>query len=588
MAAAALLRRVPVVRAPASTLIAARAISNSTAPLTIETSVPFTSHIVDPPSRDVTTTPAEILTFFHDMSVMRRMEIAADSLYKAKLIRGFCHLYDGQEAVAVGMEAAITRSDSIITAYRDHCIYLARGGDLVSTFAELMGRQAGCSRGKGGSMHFYKKDANFYGGHGIVGAQVPLGCGLAFAQKYRKEESATFALYGDGAANQGQLFEALNISALWKLPAILVCENNHYGMGTAEWRAAKSPAYYKRGDYVPGLKVDGMDVLAVKQACKFAKEHAIANGPIVLEMDTYRYHGHSMSDPGSTYRTRDEISGVRQERDPIERVRKLILAHDLATPAELKDMEKEIRKEVDDAIAKAKESPMPDTSELFTNVYVKGFGVESFGADRKELTAECRSGRSTDGRSAFARGLVVSPAESLTPPLRRLVQAYSRVPEWPFNRRPIGVRPWTRRLAGRVADAPVTPSRPSSVSCLSKNFSGGDAHPSSSGNIMARRTFQWPAMPADTPNQGWPWLDSALTPHLLGTTSACARASAWGCMVAPGRVDVDSVLAGVCGRASGHAGACGRASACSVLADSARPGSAPSACASAPVPSTSA
>uniref|UniRef100_A0A804PPM2 Dehydrogenase E1 component domain-containing protein n=1 Tax=Zea mays TaxID=4577 RepID=A0A804PPM2_MAIZE len=201
------------------------------------------------------------------------------------------------------------------------------------------------------------------------------------------EETATFALYGDGAANQGQLFEALNISALWKLPAILVCENNHYGMGTAEWRAAKSPAYYKRGDYVPGLKVDGMDVLAVKQACKFAKDHAVANGPIVLEMDTYRYHGHSMSDPGSTYRTRDEISGVRQERDPIERVRKLLLAHDLATAAELKDMEKEIRKQVDDAIAKAKESSMPDTSELFTNVYKKGFNVESFGPDRKELRA---------------------------------------------------------------------------------------------------------------------------------------------------------------------------------------------------------
>ncbi|KAL6912160.1 hypothetical protein ACP4OV_000965 [Aristida adscensionis] len=388
MAAAALLRRLPASRAPASAaLVAARSISDSTAALTIETSVPFTSHLVDPPSRDVTTSPAELLTFFRDMSVMRRMEIAADSLYKAKLIRGFCHLYDGQEAVAVGMEAAITRGDSIITAYRDHCTYLARGGDLVSAFSELMGREGGCSRGKGGSMHFYKKDANFYGGHGIVGAQVPLGCGLAFAQKYKKEDTATFALYGDGAANQGQLFEALNISALWKLPAILVCENNHYGMGTAEWRAAKSPAYYKRGDYVPGLKVDGMDVLAVKQACRFAKDHAVANGPIVLEMDTYRYHGHSMSDPGSTYRSRDEISGVRQERDPIERVRKLILAHDLATAAELKDMEKEIRKQVDEAIAKAKESSMPDTSELFTNVYKKGFGVESFGPDRKELRA---------------------------------------------------------------------------------------------------------------------------------------------------------------------------------------------------------
>ncbi|KMT07197.1 hypothetical protein BVRB_6g155200 [Beta vulgaris subsp. vulgaris] len=359
--------------------------SDSTKTLTIETSVPFKSHIVEPPSRSVDTTPAELMTYFRDMALMRRMEIASDSLYKAKLIRGFCHLYDGQEAVAVGMEAAITKKDNIITAYRDHCIYLARGGSLLSAFAELMGRQDGCSRGKGGSMHFYKKDSGFYGGHGIVGAQVPLGVGLAFAQKYNKEDCVSFALYGDGAANQGQLFEALNMAALWDLPAILVCENNHYGMGTAEWRAAKSPSYYKRGDYVPGLKVDGMDVLAVKQACKFAKEYVLKNGPIILEMDTYRYHGHSMSDPGSTYRTRDEISGIRQERDPIERVRKLLLAHDIAGEKELKDIEKEIRKEVDEAIAKAKESPMPDTSELFTNIYVKGYGVESFGADRKVL-----------------------------------------------------------------------------------------------------------------------------------------------------------------------------------------------------------
>ncbi|KAJ0988237.1 hypothetical protein J5N97_006593 [Dioscorea zingiberensis] len=353
--------------------------------LNVETSVPFTGHKCDPPPRTVDTTPKELLGFFRDLSVMRRMEIAADSLYKAKLIRGFCHLYDGQEAVAVGMEAAITRRDAIITAYRDHCIYLGRGGDLVSVFAELMGRRDGCSKGKGGSMHLYKKDAQFYGGHGIVGAQIPLGCGIAFAQKYSKEGTVTFALYGDGAANQGQLFEALNMAALWDLPVILVCENNHYGMGTAEWKASKSPAYYKRGDFVPGLKVDGMDALAVKQACRFAKEHALKNGPIILEMDTYRYHGHSMSDPGSTYRTRDEISGVRQERDPIERIRKLILSHELATAPELKDFEKQVRKEVDAAIAKAKESPMPDPSELFTNVYVKGYGVEAFGADRKDL-----------------------------------------------------------------------------------------------------------------------------------------------------------------------------------------------------------
>ncbi|CAN1187635.1 hypothetical protein LINPERPRIM_LOCUS31946 [Linum perenne] len=377
----------PLAAATAMSSSFLRPISTSTDPLTIETSIPFTSHNCSPPSRTVDTSANELMSFFRDMALMRRMEIAADSLYKAKLIRGFCHLYDGQEAVCVGMEAAITKKDCIITAYRDHCTFLGRGGTLLEVFSELMGRKDGCSKGKGGSMHFYKKEAGFYGGHGIVGAQVPLGCGLAFAQKYKKEETATFALYGDGAANQGQLFEALNISALWDLPVILVCENNHYGMGTAEWRAAKSPSYYKRGDYVPGLKVDGMDVLAVKQACKFAKEHVLKNGPIILEMDTYRYHGHSMSDPGSTYRTRDEISGVRQERDPIERVRKLILAHDIATEKELKEIEKEARKEVDEAIAKAKESPMPEPSDLFTNVYSKGLQTESFGADRKELRA---------------------------------------------------------------------------------------------------------------------------------------------------------------------------------------------------------
>ncbi|KAM7468599.1 hypothetical protein LguiB_016161 [Lonicera macranthoides] len=408
-----------------------RPFSTDDTKITVETSVPFIGHKCEPPPRTIETTPKELMTFFRDMAKMRRMEIAADSLYKSKLIRGFCHLYDGQEAVAVGMEAAITKKDCIITAYRDHCIFLGRGGTLLEAFAELMGRKDGCSKGKGGSMHFYKKEAGFYGGHGIVGAQVPLGCGLAFAQKYSKEEHVSFAMYGDGAANQGQLFEALNMAALWDLPAIFVCENNHYGMGTAEWRAAKSPAYYKRGDYVPGLKVDGMDVFAVKQACKYAKEHALKNGPIyhvgmatlfiysckeerllllpqiqassavernlaefiklrsvkILEMDTYRYHGHSMSDPGSTYRTRDEISGVRQERDPIERIRKLIVSHELATEKELKDIEKEMRKEVDEAIKQAKESPMPDPSELFTNVYAKGFGVEAYGADRKEVKA---------------------------------------------------------------------------------------------------------------------------------------------------------------------------------------------------------
>ncbi|KAG0591745.1 hypothetical protein KC19_1G198500 [Ceratodon purpureus] len=371
--------------APAALGVAGRGLSTSAEPITLEIPVPFKGHNVEPPSRTVETSAQELTEFFRTMFVMRRMEIAADSLYKSKFIRGFCHLYDGQEAVCVGMEAALNDKDCIITAYRDHCTHLGRGGTVLEVFAELMGRKDGCSLGKGGSMHMYNKKGGFYGGNGIVGAQTPLGAGLAFAQKYLKVEGVTLAMYGDGAANQGQLFEAMNISALWDLPVLYVCENNHYGMGTAEWRSAKSPEYYKRGDYVPGLKVDGMDCLAVKQAVKFAKEYALKNGPMVLEMDTYRYHGHSMSDPGSTYRTRDEISGVRQERDPIERIRKLLLSHEIATVAELKQIEKDAKKEVEDALSKAKESPSPDSEELFSNIYRKSYGAKSYGADRKEV-----------------------------------------------------------------------------------------------------------------------------------------------------------------------------------------------------------
>ncbi|XP_022916172.1 pyruvate dehydrogenase E1 component subunit alpha type II, mitochondrial-like isoform X2 [Onthophagus taurus] len=302
------------------------------------------------------------------MHTIRRMETSAGSLYKEKIIRGFCHLYSGQEAVCVGIKAALRPNDAVITAYRAHGWTYVMGVSVQGVLAELTGRQSGCSRGKGGSMHMYGD--NFYGGNGIVGAQVPLGVGIAFALKYQGIDGVCVSLYGDGAANQGQVFEVYNMAKLLNIPCIFVCENNGYGMGTSAERAAASTAYYTRGDYVPGIWIDGMDVLAVREAARYAVNHCTSGkGPIVLEVATYRYSGHSMSDPGTSYRTRDEIQEVRQTRDPITSFKEKILTANLVTPEELKKIETESRAMVDEITKKAKADKEVDLDELSADVY---------------------------------------------------------------------------------------------------------------------------------------------------------------------------------------------------------------------------
>ncbi|KJE91313.1 pyruvate dehydrogenase E1 alpha 1 [Capsaspora owczarzaki ATCC 30864] len=330
--------------------------------------VPFMTHKCSGLPDHAMATKEELLDYYRTMQVIRRMETAAGDLYKSKFIRGFCHLYSGQEAVCTGVEAAITKEDSVITAYRAHGFTYVRGVSVKGVLAELTGRQGGCAKGKGGSMHMYNH--NFFGGNGIVGAQVPLGAGIALAHQYQGNKKVCISLYGDGAANQGQIFEAYNMAALWKLPAIFICENNQYGMGTAIGRAAASTEYYTRGDYIPGIKVNGMDVLAVREATKFAVDHARAGkGPFVLEMITYRYGGHSMSDPGTSYRSREEIQQMRSNNDPINNVKNRLLSTNLATAEELKEIDQAVRKEVDEAVEFAKEDAELPVEEAYTDVY---------------------------------------------------------------------------------------------------------------------------------------------------------------------------------------------------------------------------
>ncbi len=310
------------------------------------------------------------LAAYREMLLIRRFEEKAGQLYGMGFIGGFCHLYIGQEAVVVGMQLALEEGDQVITGYRDHGHMLAAGMSPRGVMAELTGRRGGLSKGKGGSMHMFSKEKNFYGGHGIVGAQVSLGTGLAFANRYRENKSVALTYFGDGAANQGQVYESFNMASLWKLPVIYVIENNRYAMGTAVNRSSAETNFSRRGVSfnIPGIQVDGMDVRAVKAAADYATEWARAGkGPMILEMLTYRYRGHSMSDPAK-YRSKEEVQKMRSEHDPIEQVKERLIGKGWATEDELKEIDKEVREIVADSADFAQHDPEPDPSELYTDI----------------------------------------------------------------------------------------------------------------------------------------------------------------------------------------------------------------------------
>lgn len=315
--------------------------------------------------------PDELKTYYRTMLLMRRFEEKAGQMYGMGLIGGFCHLYIGQEAVVTGIQAALMPGDKVITGYRDHAHMLACGIDPKAVMAELTGRAGGISKGKGGSMHMFSVEHGFFGGHGIVGAQVSLGTGIAFAEKYRETGGVTVAYFGDGAANQGQVYESFNMAELWKLPAIYVIENNQYAMGTSVNRASAEGELYRRGESfrIPGRQVDGMNVLTVKAAA----DEAVAwcregNGPILLEMKTYRYRGHSMSDPAK-YRSKEEVQKMRAEHDPIDQAKKRLLDAGILDEEGLKTIDRDVKDIVAEAADFATASPEPDPSELWTDVY---------------------------------------------------------------------------------------------------------------------------------------------------------------------------------------------------------------------------
>jgi pyruvate dehydrogenase E1 component alpha subunit len=315
--------------------------------------------------------PAALLASYRTMLLIRRFEEKAGQMYGMGLIGGFCHLYIGEEAVVVGCMGAVEEGDTIVTSYRDHGHMLACGMDPKGVMAELTGRRSGYSHGKGGSMHMFSREKNFFGGHGIVAAQVPIGTGMAFAHKYRDNGRISLTFLGDGAMNQGQVYESFNMAALWKLPIVYVIENNKYGMGTSVSRASASHDLFGRGAPfgIPGHQVDGMSVIATRQAAEEAVEYARSGqGPYILEMLTYRYRGHSMSDPAK-YRTRDEVSRMREEHDPIDQVKKRLIDGNLADEAKLRAIDQEVKDLITAAAQFAQDSPEPDPAELWTDVY---------------------------------------------------------------------------------------------------------------------------------------------------------------------------------------------------------------------------
>lgn len=314
----------------------------------------------------------KLIEYYEQMLLIRRFEERAAQLYGMGLIGGFCHLYIGQEAVIVGLQACVQPQDTVITGYRDHGHMLACGMDPKGVMAELTGRAAGYSRGKGGSMHMFSREKNFFGGHGIVGSQVSLGTGMAFGHQYKKDNGVCLTFMGDGGVNQGQVYESFNMAALWKLPVAYIVEDNGYAMGTSVARGSASGEFHKRGEPygIPGRVVDGMDLFAIQQAGAWALDHARqGNGPALLHIKTYRYRGHSMSDP-ATYRTKEEVEKIRQEQDPIETFRQHLLGEKVATEEALKLIEKRVRDTVAEAAAFAQESPEPEANELYTDVLI--------------------------------------------------------------------------------------------------------------------------------------------------------------------------------------------------------------------------